>query len=329
MTQAWLHSHCILLQFVYNDMHFNRSAEQRGYFMLSLYRASLFTILFVITIVSSATAADNLSTAASNTSENLFTAGSNTSIQASPKKNQSVELNKEYFIGYWTDTKNILTAPWRWDSLDWLEASLVVGTGIALYTQDEKIKTWFQDHKDSTKDHLVDVTKNLYTLSFPAVVGLGIYGYIAPDMKAKTTFLLSTESFIITGAFVQTLKHVTGRHRPYTGDPHDTWSGPTTKSEWLSFPSGDASTAFSIASVVASEYPNIVVVPLVYGISTLVALERVYTNAHWASDVFIGSAIGYYTGKAIVASHSGKDTKISISPLIDGHTEGVLATYRF
>ena len=261
--------------------------------------------------------------------DNLSTAESNTVIQTAPQKTQSVELNMEYFVGYWTDTKSILTAPWRWDSSDWLEASLIVGTGVILYTQDDKIKTWVQKHKDTTKDNLVDVTKKLYTLSFPAMIGLGVYGFAAPDNKAKTTFLLSTESFVLTGVFVQTLKHATGRHRPYTGDPHDTWSGPTMKSEWLSFPAGDASTAFSIASVVASEYPNMIVVPLVYGVSTLVALERVYTNAHWASDIFIGSAIGYYTGKAIVASHSGKETKVSIAPLIDDHNKGFLVTYRF
>jgi hypothetical protein len=287
--------------------------------MSSIYRASAITILLVIAMISPLFAADNLSTAETNTLN-----------QASPQKSQSVELNKEYFIGYWTDTKNILTAPWRWDSSDWLEASLVMGTGVILYTQDDKIKTWFQKNKDTSKDNLGDDAKKLYSLALPAMLGLGVYGYAASDDKAKTTFLLSTESFILTGAFVQTLKHTTGRHRPYTGDPHDTWSGPTTKSEWLSFPSGDASIAFSIASVVASEYPNMIVVPLVYGISTLIGLERIYTDAHWASDVFIGSAIGYYTGKAIVASHSDKETQISIAPLIfDDHSKGVLITYRF
>ena len=286
--------------------------------MVSICRSLCIAVLLIIVMMPPVLAADNLSTSESNTA-----------VQASSQKAQSVELNKEYFVGYWNDTKNILTAPWRWDSSNWLEASIILGTGIFLYTQYDKIKTWVQKHKDTTKDNLVDVTKTLYTLSFPAMIGLGVYGFAVPDSKAKTTFLLSTESFVLTGVFVQTLKHTTGRHRPYTGDPHDTWSGPTMKSEWLSFPSGDASTAFSIASVVASEYPNIIVVPLVYGISTLVALERVYTNAHWASDIFIGSAIGYYTGKAIVASHSGKETKASITPFMDDHNKGVLVTYRF
>ncbi len=286
--------------------------------MSSTYRAFGAAILIVIALISPVVAADNLSSAETTTS-----------LTPSPQKSQAVELNKEYFVGYWTDTKNILTAPWRWDSSDWLEASIVIGTGAILYTQDDKIKTWFQKNKDSTKDNIADDAKKLYSLFLPTVAGFGIYGYAASDAKAKTTFLLSAESFLLTGAFVQTLKHVTGRHRPYTGDPHDTWSGPTTKSEWESFPSGDASTAFSIASVIASEYPNIIVQSLVYGVSGLIGLQRIYTNGHWASDVFIGSAIGYYTGKAIVASHSVKETRVSISPLIDDTNRGVLVTYRF
>jgi hypothetical protein len=287
--------------------------------MSSNCRAIGIITLLALTLISPAIASDNLSTA-----------GSGTLIPVSSKKSASVELNKDYFIGYWTDTKNILTSPARWDSSDWLTASLVMGTAVGLYTQDDKIQSWVQKNKNTSTGHWADDAKLLYKLSLPAMVGLGIYGYAGSDDKAKTTFLLSTESFVITGAFVQILKRSTGRHRPYTGDPHDTWSGPTSNNEYYSFPSGDASTAFSIASVVAAEYDNKIVPPIVYGISTLIALERVHNNAHWASDVFVGSAIGYFTGKAVVASHANSNGhRLSIAPMIDGSDKGVLATYRF
>jgi membrane-associated phospholipid phosphatase len=250
------------------------------------------------------------------------------STQSSELRTAPVELNKDYFTGYLTDTRDILTSPARWDKSDWLKASLVMGVAVGLYTQDDKIKTWVQKNKNTTNDNLSDDAKKLYTLALPALLGLGVYGYVAPDEKAKTTFLLSAESFVITGVFVQVLKHTTGRHRPYTGDPHDTWSGFTSNGAYESFPSGDASTAFAIASVVASEYDNMFVPPLVYGISTIIGLERVYTNGHWLSDVFVGSAIGYFTGKAVVASHS-KQSNLSFMPWIDRQDMGVLMTYRY
>jgi len=253
------------------------------------------------------------------------------------KKNEQpqrppVELNKEYFKRYWTDTKAILTAPAQWDQSDWIKASVVLGVTAGLYTQDDKIRIWVQKHKTRGTTHFADDASKIYTYSLPALGALGLYGYVVKDEKAKTTFLLGAESVIITSVFVQTLKRSTGRHRPSTGDSHDTWSGPTPSghNERLSFPSGDASTAFAIASVVASEYDNVIVPPLAYTAATLVALERVHNNAHWASDVFLGSAIGYFAGKAIVRYHSGKqESTLSLTPMIDGKDVGLMVTYRF
>ncbi len=251
------------------------------------------------------------------------------STQLSDPRTTPVELNGDYFMGYLTDTGNILTSPARWSRSDWLEASLVTGIAVGLYTQDDHLQRWVQKHKNAATSNLSDDAKKIYLLSYPALVGLGAYGYLGPDTKAKTTFLLSAESFVITGAFVQVLKHTTGRHRPYTGDPHDTWSfGYTGNGSYQSFPSGDASAAFSIATVVATEYDNMIVPPLVYGVATLIALERVHNNAHWSSDVFAASAIGYFTGKAVVASHA-RQSNLSFEPLIDGKDRGVLISGRF
>lgn len=139
-----------------------------------------------------------------------------------PNQQTTVVLNKEYFIGYWSDTKNILTSPSRWESSDWLAASLVTGVAAILFTQDDKIKTWVQKNKTNSTSHIADYASNIYTYFIPAMTGLGLYGYLATDQKAKKTFLLGAESAIITAAFVQTLKRSTGRHRLYTGDSHDT-----------------------------------------------------------------------------------------------------------
>ena len=251
------------------------------------------------------------------------------STQLSDSRTTSVEINGDYFMGYLKDTGNILTSPARWNQSDWLEASLVTGVAVGLYTQDDHIQRWVQKHKNTTTSNVAEDAKKIYLLSFPALAGLGAYGYMASDNKAKTTFLLSVESIVIDGVFVQVLKHTTGRHRPYTGDSHDTWSfGYNSNGSYQSFPSGDASTAFSIASVVATEYDNMIIPPLAYGVATLIALQRVHNNAHWSSDVFVASAIGYFTGKAVVASHT-KQSNLSFEPMIDGKEVGFMVNSRF
>jgi membrane-associated phospholipid phosphatase len=248
--------------------------------------------------------------------------------QAADTRTPSTELNSDYFAGYLTDTGRILTSPVRWDSSDWLKASVVTGVAVGLYTQDDRIQTWVQNHKTTATRNLADIANKTFILSFPALVGLGTYGYISSDEKARTTFLLSAESFIITGAFVQTLKFTTGRHRPSTGDSHATWSGFSTEEECHSFASGHASSAFALAAVVATEYDNTIVPSLAYGAATLIALERIHENAHWSSDVFVGSALGYFTGKAVVASHS-QQSNLSFEPLLNGKDRGFLMSYKF
>ena len=42
------------------------------------------------------------------------------------------------------------------------------------------------------------------------------------------------------------------------------------------------------------------VAPLVYGVASLTAFSRLNRNKHWASDVFVGAAIGYFIGKMVV-----------------------------
>src|SRR5208337_3609603 len=70
-----------------------------------------------------------------------------------------VQLDREYFTGYWTDTKSILTAPARWDSTDWLKAGIITGIAVGLFTQDDKIQKWVQDNENNSTDHLANDAK--------------------------------------------------------------------------------------------------------------------------------------------------------------------------
>jgi membrane-associated phospholipid phosphatase len=244
----------------------------------------------------------------------------------------SVELNKEYITGYWTDFKNIITSPARWDRSDWITAALVSGVSIGLYYNDTKIQKWVLDNRTKTSSDIGDNVTYLGSgyLTVGVVGGMYLYGQVAGNGKATETALLSVESFALTGVFVQVIKRTAGRHRPYTGDPYNTWGGPSLASQNDSFPSGHSSSAFAVATVIATEYDNAVVPPLAYGVAAITGYNRIQHNAHWASDVFVGAAIGYFTGKAIVASHrNGNTSPVSIAPLLDGEGPGLMLTYRF
>lgn len=257
-------------------------------------------------------------------------------VQTKHDRNKEVEfeLNRDYLRGYISDIKNILTSQSRWGRSDWIKAILIAGTTVGLYTYDQDIQNWVLKSKNNTSDKIAKFTKPFgdgkYTL--PPLSLLYLYGHFFEYEKARKVALLSLESFIISGIFTEIIKYTGHRHRPNTGEPHNTWDGPGFSASHLSFPSGHSSSAFAIATVIASEYDDRVLIPpLVYGIATLTALSRVNDNAHWASDVFFGSAVGYFTAKAVVGLHSNekKDRSAVIIPVINGKHTALLISYRF
>jgi len=83
--------------------------------------------------------------------------------------------------------------------------------------------------------------------------------------------------------------------------PHEVIKGPSWQEEQpflsyhLSFPSGDAAVAFSVASVIAS-FVTWPLACLLLAAGTGIALLRVTTMAHYPSDVLAGAAIGVFAG---------------------------------
>ncbi len=244
-----------------------------------------------------------------------------------------VKFNKDYLKGYIYDSKDILTSPLRWETSDWLKFSLVAGTTIGLFALDYDIQHWAQERRNSTTNSVSGFFEPFGNgaVGLPALGAFYLYGHFLEDKRAETTGLLGLESFVFSAVFVEAIKVTTHRQRPDEGGESFKWYGPSFSftGSHLSFPSGDSALAFSIGTVIASQYQDTVWVPaLAYSVATLVALGRVNDNDHWASDVFVGSAIGFFMAKAIVALHK-KYRNIAVTPVAEGHTRGVVLSYKF
>ena len=243
---------------------------------------------------------------------------------------QDVSLNFQYFKGYITDTKDIVTSPLRWDRDDWFKASLVVATTLGLYAFDENINEWIQDNRYDDIAEFAEHFGDRKEVLPPLLIFYGI-GHVFKNKKIQRTALLTIENVVITSIFTQVIKYSFQRHRPRTGDPYDTFDGPGGSGDHLAFPSGHTSLAFSIATPIATEYKdNVIVPPLAYGLASLVGWSRMNDNAHWASDVFMGAALGYFTGKAICKLHEKEDSaRMTISPVIGREYSAVMVSYGF
>ena len=259
-------------------------------------------------------------------------AGPRRAATGAAKERPRLGLNKDYFWGILQDTGHILTSPLRWNGRDWFTAGAVLGLTGGFIALDNDIQEVIQDNRSGTTDDLAGVFEpfgnGLYTL--PALAGMYLYGHFGKSEKAERVALLSLESFAITGLFTQGVKFLAGRPRPSSGKSSTAWEGPGFDGN-VSFPSGHTSTAFAIATVFAEEYEETVwVPPLAYSLATLTALSRLNDDKHWASDVFLGGALGYFVSKTILKLHSDKrGTHYTIYPRLTSRETGLVLNYRF
>ncbi|HID94016.1 MAG TPA: phosphatase PAP2 family protein [bacterium (Candidatus Stahlbacteria)] len=199
------------------------------------------------------------------------------------------------------DTKYVVSSPTRWNRSDWLNFSLTMGTAGGLMSVDERIRNFVQTNQSPTSDKLADIFNPLGAEGAVIILG-GMYlgGYVTNNEKLKKIAILGSESAIISGMIVMTIKILVGRNRPYKEKGAFAWVGPSISGDCHSFPSGHTSTAFSIASSIADECENPLIDILAYGVATTVGLCRIYKDKHWGSDVFVGALIGTFVGKTLV-----------------------------
>lgn len=257
---------------------------------------------------------------------------------AAPAEKDQVDVenfNWDYAKGFVTDSGKILSAPLRWDSKEWLIFGGVIGGTAGLFLLDEEVKDFAQKNQNGVGKKIANFGNFIGEplLAAPALGAFYLYGKYTDDSKARRASLLAFESYAISGLAMTGIKSLAKRHRPKTGHSAHEWDGPDWDSDHFSFASGHTSSAFSIATVFANEYKdNKYVPPVAYGLATLVALSRVYSNNHWASDAFFGASLGYFTSKAILSYHKKQDPKnvsrLHIIPEI-GEMKGVTVSYDF
>jgi membrane-associated phospholipid phosphatase len=128
--------------------------------------------------------------------------------------------------------------------------------------------------------------------------GLYLWGQMSRDDHKKETGFLSAEAAANSLVMVYAFKYALQRERPLTDDYRgDFWKGGD------GFPSEHAAAAWSIASVVAHEYPGTLTQIMAYGLASAVSVSRLTAKQHFPTDVLIGSAIGWLNGEIVYRHH--------------------------
>ncbi len=206
------------------------------------------------------------------------------------------------------DFNEILKSSVRYEKKDILPLTAFLGISTLLFLTDYSLKKNVQKLKNSEMDTVLEYSKYFGDGLF--ILGLASLNIIVGETLNKKYTLLGIymlEGFVISGLFVTGIKFIVGRERPYVDNDPNFYKPFNLETSYKSFYSGHTTEAFTLASVISHFFKNVYVSTIVYTIASLTAIERVYNNKHWPSDVFIGCVTGILIGRKIVQINKNSD----------------------
>ena len=229
-------------------------------------------------------------------------------------------FKKNYWFLVILDTKEVFTAPARWDTRDWLVlGGIAAGIGtVAAF--DEDIERGIRGARNNTVTNIFDNVEPLGNEYAIGIVGtFYIYGEFFKDPRAKTTALDSiAATAIASGIVTNSFKYVIGRGRPTDG--HGAYNfRPFSGQD--SFSSGHTTEAFALASVITEHYNAPWVEVASYGLASAVGYARLNNNRHWPSDVLTGATIGTFVGKTVV-HFNARHRQVKLQPIVGSDIRG-------
>src|SRR5271157_1272702 len=206
-------------------------------------------------------------------------------------------LERDFVLNIAADQKSFWTTPkqMRLEDAHWLLPLGAFSAGlIASDTAIEK--------RLPTSPTLIQHSQSLSNYGVASMIGAAgtfyFWGRVTQNDHARETGLLGAEALANVLIDTSLLQFATGRQRPLEGNGKGQfWHG------GQSFPSDHAAAAWSIASVVAHEYPGPLTQLLAYGTASAVTAARVLGRQHFASDAVVGSALGWWMGRQVYRAH--------------------------
>lgn len=215
------------------------------------------------------------------------------------------------------DQKEIWTSPakLRLSDTEWLVPLSGITAGLFVTDRD------FSKHlsqSPTTISHYKTLSNAGVGALIGGAAGMWLLGHTSHNEHWSETGFLAGEAALNSLVVVESMKYSLQRERPYQGNG----SGTFFQGGGTSFPSEHAAAAWSVAGVVAHEYPGPLTKIFAYGLASLVDISRIRARQHYPSDVLIGSVIGNLVAQNIYSRHHdpelGGEAWRSISSIFRG-----------
>lgn len=232
---------------------------------------------------------------------------------------------------YISDGWHILSSPARLNRKSAWRLSAVLAAGGLIYAFDQKIldgyrRSWEHPaYKFFAKTgEALEPMGQIEKMNPYCVVGFAV-GYVFKINRLQKASIQIIESLSIASGFKQIIREIVGRARPSEN------LGPRffkfTKGE--SFPSGHASNAFQVATILSYHVNYLPFTLICYGLATSIGFWRIDNSLHWASDVFLGAAYGTAVSTALIKFHEKRKIKVIPKIFMKQNTIGFGMTYIF
>jgi len=195
------------------------------------------------------------------------------------------------------DQKQFWTAPFHLDREDAKYLVPFAAFTGALIAGDSWISRQVPD-----KTSQINRSKSISDYATYSLIGAAgasyFWGHFIHNDHLRETGFLAGEAALNSTAMAYLFKTMTQRPRPLDGNGNGTFL-----QGGASFPSEHSAIAWSVASVVAHEYPGTLTKIAAYGLASAVTVTRVTGKQHFSSDVVIGSALGWYFARLVYRAH--------------------------
>jgi membrane-associated phospholipid phosphatase len=222
-------------------------------------------------------------------------------VEARPRDASASLRPEPLLLNLAQDQKNLWLSPLRLRLRDvtWLAPLVGLAAGVAISDAQ------FSRHLNNSPSRL-SRSRNVSNAGVAGLVGVGgglyLWGLARHDDQKRETGILSGEAAVDSYAASMLLKLTFGRERPLEGDGQGSFL-----QGGQSFPSEHAAVAWSIASVIAHEYPGPLTQLFVYGAASAVSVARITSKQHFPTDVLVGSALGWFVGQQVFRAHHDAD----------------------
>lgn len=193
------------------------------------------------------------------------------------------------------------TGPLRWKKDEWIIAGTVIGGTALLYFVDDDVNTFFTERRDDLPESINEVGDRLGSpqVAYGITAGTYLFGLFTKNEKVRKAGALMTSAAATAGLLQTFLKATVGRSRPKTGNGKFDFNPYSGQAGFRSFPSGHTILSVTLAHSVAKQFDNIWIKAGIYAIGSIAPLQRLWSGAHWLTDVALSTVLSIVIVDAI------------------------------